>query len=423
MEKKTLGNFIAALRRANGLTQRELADKLNVSDKAVSRWERDETLPDLSLIPELADVFGVTADEILRGERKNPESTVTSPASDKGEKQRRRLLADKKSKYRIRSTVSIGISLVGLIAAMICNFGFLRAYIGFLIGAVFFLASVVCQIGFIFNNLSGVDEEMLTEEDTVARNEHTFKLASGSFTVTAVLLCACLPLLVFPYDTYQGLNADSWILYGLLFAGLAFTVCLIAFCAVGSALKKRGLILADSKSAALHALRVKFVRTGALILVGLFVGQLFVLSFLPGALKQGKRFDTWEDFKTFMETPTPSQDFINFEPGYADVQIDAVPVAPDDTIDSVYEIDEVLQYIYDEQGNVLCSYYHRNESISSWSYSTKDPENPQIVVYTTSEIRRVNHIMDDFVIPIYCMFYPAVVLILFLEYRKQKNAL
>ena len=423
MEKKTLGSFIAALRRANGLTQRELADKLNVSDKAVSRWERDETLPDLSLIPELADIFGVTADEILRGERQNPETTASAPISEKGEKQRRRLLADKKSKYRIRSTASIGISLVGLIAAMLCNFGFLRAYLGFMIGAVFFVASAVCQIGFIFHNLSGVDEEMLTEEDTVARNEHTFKLASGSFAVSAVLLCVCLPLLIVPNDTYQGLRAGSWLLWGLLCGALALLGILITFCAVGSALRKRGLIYVAPNASAIHSLRVKFVRAGSLILAGLFVGQLFVLSFLPDALKQGKRFDNWEDFKAFMETPAPSQDFIEFEPGYANVQVEAVPVAPDDTIDSVYEIDEVLQYIYDEQGNVLCEYYHRNESISSWSYSTKDPDNPQIVVYTTSEMRRVNHIMDDFVMPIYCMFYPLTVLILFLEYRKRKTNL
>lgn len=47
MEKKTIGGFIAALRKANGMTQRELAEKLNVSDKSISRWERDETAPDL----------------------------------------------------------------------------------------------------------------------------------------------------------------------------------------------------------------------------------------------------------------------------------------------------------------------------------------------------------------------------------------
>lgn len=117
MEKKTLGNFIAALRRANGLTQRELAEKLNVSDKAVSRWERDETLPDLSLIPALADVFGVTADEILRGERQNPE-TSAAPTSDKGEKLRKRLLAKKKNTFKILSAISIGVSVLGLLTAI-----------------------------------------------------------------------------------------------------------------------------------------------------------------------------------------------------------------------------------------------------------------------------------------------------------------
>ena len=47
MEKKTIGQFIAVLRKANGLTQQDLADCLNVSNKAVSRWERDESAPDI----------------------------------------------------------------------------------------------------------------------------------------------------------------------------------------------------------------------------------------------------------------------------------------------------------------------------------------------------------------------------------------
>ena len=50
MERKSIGSFIAALRRANGMTQKELAERLSVSDKAVSRWERDENLPDLMLL-------------------------------------------------------------------------------------------------------------------------------------------------------------------------------------------------------------------------------------------------------------------------------------------------------------------------------------------------------------------------------------
>ena len=69
MEKKTLGSFLSALRRAQGLTQQEVADRLAVSNKAVSRWERDEAMPDILLLPAIADLFGVTVDELLRGER------------------------------------------------------------------------------------------------------------------------------------------------------------------------------------------------------------------------------------------------------------------------------------------------------------------------------------------------------------------
>ena len=65
MEKKTIGGFIAALRKANGMTQKDLAEKLNVSDKTVSRWERDDGAPDLSAIPVIAEIFGVTCDEIV----------------------------------------------------------------------------------------------------------------------------------------------------------------------------------------------------------------------------------------------------------------------------------------------------------------------------------------------------------------------
>ena len=60
----SIGTFLAALRKANGLTQKQLAEKLNVSDKAISRWERDECAPDLSLIPVIAEIFGITSDEL-----------------------------------------------------------------------------------------------------------------------------------------------------------------------------------------------------------------------------------------------------------------------------------------------------------------------------------------------------------------------
>ena len=70
MEKKNLGAFLASLRREKGWTQKELAELLHVSDKTVSRWERDESVPDLFLIPDIAQLYGITSDELIRGERK-----------------------------------------------------------------------------------------------------------------------------------------------------------------------------------------------------------------------------------------------------------------------------------------------------------------------------------------------------------------
>lgn len=66
MKKKTLGMMIAALRKENGMTQLELAEKMGVTDKAVSKWERDISCPDVNTIPKLAEVFGISVDELMQ---------------------------------------------------------------------------------------------------------------------------------------------------------------------------------------------------------------------------------------------------------------------------------------------------------------------------------------------------------------------
>lgn len=69
MDAKEFGKFIAQLRRENHLTQAELGKKLQVSDKAVSRWERGLGFPDISTIEPLADALGVTVAEIMKCQR------------------------------------------------------------------------------------------------------------------------------------------------------------------------------------------------------------------------------------------------------------------------------------------------------------------------------------------------------------------
>lgn len=66
MKKSTLGTCIRTLRMHNNMTQNQLAEALGVTDKAVSKWERDISYPDIVLFPKLADVLGATVNDLLR---------------------------------------------------------------------------------------------------------------------------------------------------------------------------------------------------------------------------------------------------------------------------------------------------------------------------------------------------------------------
>ena len=69
MEPTRIGRFIAERRKALGLTQRQLAEQLSVSDKAVSKWETGRGLPDVLLMPPLCAALGITVNDLLSGER------------------------------------------------------------------------------------------------------------------------------------------------------------------------------------------------------------------------------------------------------------------------------------------------------------------------------------------------------------------
>lgn len=69
IDREKFGEFVAARRKELGLTQQELADKLFLSNKAVSKWETGQSLPDIALLEPLAQCLGVSVAELLRGER------------------------------------------------------------------------------------------------------------------------------------------------------------------------------------------------------------------------------------------------------------------------------------------------------------------------------------------------------------------
>lgn len=76
MKKETFGNMVAVLRKEKGMTQLELSEKMGVTDKAVSKWERDLSFPDVSSIPKLAEILGVSVDELMQNKAESKEEPI-----------------------------------------------------------------------------------------------------------------------------------------------------------------------------------------------------------------------------------------------------------------------------------------------------------------------------------------------------------
>ena len=251
MERKSIGSFIAVLRKARGLTQRELADKLGVSDKAVSRWERDETAPDLYLIPAIAEIFGVTADELLRGERSG-ETTAQEKQSEKTERQIKTVLKAVRTKFLTKTLICTLIAIVGLLAAMLCNFGFYRAELGFYIGLIFFVTAAVMEIIFAVLAVSSLDAEEFDGEHLAETRKYIIKKTEALVFLAFILLAYCIPLII-EGETTSFINIrvdfDGWLVFGSVFALFAGIVCAIANLILDKTMEKKGIYSIDENIA------------------------------------------------------------------------------------------------------------------------------------------------------------------------------
>lgn len=118
MDNIKFGEMIAVMRKENEMTQKELAEKLHVTDKAVSKWERGKGYPEITLLPLIADVLGITAGELLNGERydegSEPPAENETLVSDIIE------FADKVSKFNTSGTIITLISMIFILAGFIC---------------------------------------------------------------------------------------------------------------------------------------------------------------------------------------------------------------------------------------------------------------------------------------------------------------
>jgi len=362
MEKKTIGGFISALRKANGMTQKDLAERLNVSDKSVSRWENDEGAPDLSLIPVIAEIFGVTCDELLRGERKSPEErepSAETETSPKAEKQRQRILKSAMSQYKTRTYIAAGISVVGLIAALICNLAFLKASLGFLVGAVFFAASIVCQVVFLNRALFSVDEEEfqnLPELNGFKRN--TVRLTELSIGFSVLFIGFTFPLVLI--DAYLGLSADSMLLFGAIGMAAFLAIYAVVLWFVNARLLKNGAYVLSEKETPVYHYNHKLQKTMAIVLVALVAVTAIVHEISTSAfwITEEITFDNYDSFVKFMEMDIPN--YIYDGHTISEIVKDETTMYKDVYGNEISEDEFRHNTLFNNDGKVLCDYILRN---------------------------------------------------------------
>ena len=407
MEKKTIGGFISALRKANGMTQKDLAERLNVSDKSVSRWECDEGAPDLSLIPVIAEIFCVTCDELLRGERKSPEqraepTTETEP-SPKAGKQLQRILKSSMSQYKNRTYIAMGISVVGLITALICNLVFLRASLGFLLGAIFFAASVVCQIVFLNRAMFSVDEDEfqnLPELNGFKRN--AIRLTETSVGLTVLFVGFTFPLVL--VDAYLGITSVGMLLYGSIGMAAFLVLYAVVLWFVNARLIRNGVYVLSEKEAQAYHYNHKLQKILALILVALVVVTAFVQEVAtsiwgPYSIMKGTTFEDYDSFVAYMEQDIPYEERYYSSSNSSPNETVSVPAPENDETwydqygNEISEEEARRRTIEDKDGNVLCEYIERNEMVCSVRCSSSADRLP-ITVSTYDDLEEARQTAD-----------------------------
>ncbi len=148
MDQVKIGKFIAECRKKSNLTQAQLAEKLNITDRAVSKWERGKSMPDSSVMLELCDVLKITVNDLLSGEvvtvdnyNKETEKLLLEMVKEKERSDKRLLTIE-----IIIGTVSTVLSLaLCFVAAYVPMVSWLRAVL-FLLGFVFLFVIAFCML-------------------------------------------------------------------------------------------------------------------------------------------------------------------------------------------------------------------------------------------------------------------------------------
>ena len=221
MAKTTMGEFLAILRKSKGMTQQDAADRLGVSNKTVSSWETGASSPDISLLPAIAELYGVTCDELLRGERISP-AEPPQATEQKREKALAHLLARYKNNVSVAAMVSYGLALLAALLTLILAFAAFQSRLGFFIGLILLAASL-------FVTLLACRRAafLVSQDDFEAEATERFFLYLFRIRGRVCIACAAAFGFIFPHvfiPAHGGMKIGYAFLFGAIGAAAAFLI-------------------------------------------------------------------------------------------------------------------------------------------------------------------------------------------------------
>ena len=247
MDKERFGTFIAEKRKALNMTQKELADRLMISDKAVSKWERGLSFPDITLIEPLAHILSVSLTELMEGRDKTMEENFTREEVDDIIKKTVEAGNEEKAverKLLLAERITAAV-LITLITA-------LEIYVLFRIGIKWEIASI-----HLFNVeglalLAGIyfwifikdrlptyyDENKVTEYKDgsfsmnvpgVAFNNSNWKHIVNGLRIWSAAVCVGYPILTLILDKLLPVSGFGALIYLPISLGVIFTVFIVIY--------------------------------------------------------------------------------------------------------------------------------------------------------------------------------------------------
>lgn len=438
MEKKTLGAFIAQLRKEKGLTQKSLAELLSVSDKTVSHWECDETSPDISILPLLAQVLGVSIDELLQGEKKTVQPTVEHhyiPPKSEGfatrtiNKIKSKMSGDITERYsyfRILSLVGTIIPCVVTMIIVITNLiagNYFLNELAFIPGLVAFAGSLwilAIATGLTLGaRLAFYKSALPSAEATEEEKKYIYKSNSVCFNNLYLVFCT-LPMALTGYQDILGFAVILNILIAVICLAVLWLVLILI-------LNKKGFLCTKKK----NILALKYVSifvSSALIVTWalLLFGEIYTSDVKEIV------FDNSAEFVAYMETAKNKPDDAYLIDGVQASTYPPTMQAPgqDNTTDSPVQSppsgeaeDEIGESVLVYCGMEFVTFKWLNNEVYDCYYNEMD-DTFRVITYE-AKIRQKDKLIavDDGVPIVVAMFIVVDALTCLLLYKRKFKAL